>query len=104
MAQKNSGTIYSIERDPYGLLHMAKQDNRTVLLRKSNSDPLYSISATHKNAKGQIGHLKITKIGPQWYTLWEDEDGEPIEIIKNTPEEIIKDIFKNYKLLSNIAA
>ena len=39
--------------------------------------------------QGNIGQLKITKIHEQWYTEWENKDGEPIEIFNDTILNII---------------
>ena len=88
---------YFLKDDPYGIKYMKQQANKTYFLRKSNSDPLNSISCTYKTACGDIGQLKITNIDNKWMTNWEDSDGEPIEIIKNSILEIIEYIFPDYQ-------
>ena len=91
--------LYDNNKDPYGLLYMCKQKTKTFFLRKSNSDPINSISATYKNSEGCIGQLKITRVHSKWYTEWEDATGEPIEIYRNTIFEIVNETFPNYKFL-----
>ena len=88
--------LYHNLDDPYGLIRIKKLKNKSLFLRKSNSDPNNSISVTYKNSQGYIGQLKITKIHDQWYTEWENKDGEPIEIFNDTIFKIIHQIFNNY--------
>ena len=88
--------LYFDDTDLYGLKRIKLQKNKSLLLRKSNSDPNNSISITYKNFFGEIGQLKITKMGDQWYTEWENEEGEPIEIFKKTVMEIVNQIFNDY--------
>ena len=90
--------LYHNINDPYGILRIKKQKKKSLFLRKSNSDPINSISVTYKNSQGEIGQLKITKIGNGWFTEWENEDGEPIEIYNNSILKIIQKIFVNYSV------
>jgi len=90
--------LYDNINDPYGILRIKKQKNKSLFLRKSNSDPINSISITYKNLQGEIGQLKITKIDNRWFTEWENEDGEPIEIYNNSILKIIQKIFVNYSV------
>lgn len=91
--------LYSND-DPYGLIRINELKNKSLFLRKSNSDPIHSVSATYKDSQGNIGQLKFTQIENRWYTEWEDEVGEPVEILKDTVLEIIQEIFSDYSLIT----
>lgn len=77
--------------DLYCSEYMEDKKDNTFILRRSNSDTLNSLSLTYK-LNNNINHLKIRKIDNKWYTIWENEDGEPEDIYTNTIKEMIKKI------------
>ena len=93
-----STDLYHNITDPYGIIRIKKAKNKSLFLRKSNSDPINSVSITYKNSQGKIGQLKITKIDNGWFTEWENEDGEPIEVYNISILKIIQRIFVNYSI------
>ena len=58
----DTSNLYQNHDDPYGLIRIKKLQNKSLFLRKSNSDPNNSISVTYKNSQGNIGQLKIKKL------------------------------------------
>ena len=87
--------FYFLPNDPYAIKFMEDKDDYTYLLRASNSDKNNSLSVTYKNEEG-LHQLKIRQIeGSKWHTQWENEDGEPEEIIKDYVEDVIKKIFSD---------
>jgi hypothetical protein len=84
----------NVKDDIYGIKYMGDKENNTFILRKSNSDINNSLSVTYKDNGGNIKQLKITKVNNGWYTLWEDEEGNPSDITHKYVEDIIKNVFE----------
>ena len=61
-------------------------------LKRSNSDIENSLSLTYKNNEGEINQLKIRKTDNIWYTIYENDEGEPIDISHKYVENIIQKI------------
>ena len=81
--------------DKYGKKYMEDKDNNTFILRSSNSDIKNSLSLTYKNDDGEINQLKIRKTDNIWYTVFEDEDGESVDISDKYVENVIQKIILN---------
>ena len=82
--------------DKYAINYINKKDNNTFVLRRSNSDINSAVSLTFKNDEGEINHLKIRKLDDNtWFTFWEDDEGETIEINEKYIEDIIQKIMIN---------
>ena len=81
--------------DPYATSFMKDKPINTFILRRSNSDLKNSLSITFKDDEEEINQLKIRKLEDCWYTIWEDEEGESIDIYKDTIEEIIDEVMIN---------
>jgi hypothetical protein len=72
---------------------LKEKPNNSFILRRSNSDILKSLSITYKNEDGKIFQLKIRKTEEKlWYTLWEDDEGETIDMYAETIEEMVQKI------------
>lgn len=82
--------------DPYAVKFMEDKDENTFILRPSNSDKKNSLSITYKN--NGIHQLKIRLLEcKNWFTQWENEDGEPEDLLEETVEDLINYIFSDYK-------
>lgn len=87
--------------DKYGIEYMKDKDINTFILRPSNSNITNSLCITYKNSENEINQLKIRKIeSNKWYTLWENEEGEPKDIYCKTIEEIIQKIMISNNFIS----
>ena len=76
--------------DPYGKTFLQDKPVNTFILRPSNSDRLKSVSLTYKDDEGEILQLKIRLTSDKiWYTQWEDDDGETIDISETNLEDVI---------------
>ena len=71
---------------------MGNKDNNTFILRRSNSNIENSLSLTYKNNEGEINQLKIRKPNNTWYTIYENDEGETIDISDKYVENIIQKI------------
>ena len=91
--------IYGDLKDPYGLIRAKKLKNRSFFFRKSNSDPVGSVSVTYKDERACVGQLKMTRIGDVWYALWEDEDGESIEVYASNIRGLANKLFCGWQLV-----
>ena len=84
--------FYFLPNDPYAIKFMEDKEDMTYILRPSNSDRSNSLSITYKN--DGIHQLKIRLIDKQkWHVEWENEDGEPEDIVKSNVTELIEYIF-----------
>ena len=91
----------NVKDDLYGIKHMTDKENNTFILRKSNSDINNSLSITYKDSDGNIKQQKITKVGNDWTTMWEDEEGDPIDITQKSVEDIIQNVFEKNGYIGN---
>lgn len=83
--------FHFLPNDKYGKKYMENKENNTFILRSSNSDIKNSLSLTYKNEDG-IFQLKIRKTDNIWYTAFEDDEGEPVDISDKYVENIIQKI------------
>ena len=93
-SEKNKIPLYFhfLPDDPYAIKFMEDKDDMTYILRPSNSDRSNSLSITYKN--DGIHQLKIRRIeNNKWYAEWENEDGEPEDILRSNVSEIVNYIF-----------
>ena len=91
--------IYGDLKDPYGLIRAKKLKNRSFFFRKSNSDPVKSVSVTYKDGHAHVGQLKMTRTGDIWYALWEDEDEDPMEVYASNIRDLANKIFCGWQLV-----
>lgn len=82
-----------LAEDPYAKKYFENKDNKTFILRRSNSDVKTSLSVTYKDEEGEINQLKIRLTDNVWFTTFENEDGEPEDYESKDIEEIIQQIF-----------
>ena len=93
-SKKNKIPLYFhfLPNDLYGIEFMKDKKNYTYILRPSNSDKDKALSITYKNS--EIHQLKIRMVdNAKWHAEWEDDNGEPIDILKNYVTDVIDSIF-----------
>jgi len=78
--------------DKYGIEYMNNKKSNTFILRPSNSSINNSLSVTYKDDDLKLYQLKIRKIDNVWIALWEDDDGESIDVSEKSVEKIVKKI------------
>ena len=82
-----------LPQDPYGIKYLEDKAINTFILRPSNSDRLKSVSLTYKDEENEILQLKIRLTSDNvWYTQWEDDNGETIDISETNIEDVINKI------------
>ena len=85
--------FHFLPNDKYGIKYMEDKDDNTFILRPSNSDLEKSLSLTYKNDEGEIYQLKIRKTEDNiWYTIFEDDEGEAIDVEDKYIENIVTKI------------
>ena len=87
--------FHFLPNDKYAVEFMNDKDNKTFILRSSNSDKETSLYLTYKNENSEIYQLKIRKTDNIWYTIWEDDEGDIEDINNKDIEEVIKKVMLN---------
>ena len=84
--------FHFLPEDKYGIQYMNDKEPMTFILRPSNSDLSNSLSITYKDDEGIIYQLKIRNIDDIWVTLWEDDEGETIDVSEKSVEKVVKKV------------
>lgn len=79
--------FYFSHSDPYAKEYLKDKPEKTIILRPSNSERENSLSISYKSFG--INQVKIRMVeNNKWTLQWENEDGEPEDITKNSVDEI----------------
>ena len=78
--------------DPYCVDFLKNQNTNTFVIRRSNSNTQNSLCVTYKNDKGEINQLKLRKTDEKWYTQWENDEGDVIDVGEENVEDLINSV------------